>query len=190
MIPFDYKLLLVRLLPETILLLGAFFALFLDQARAKVWTDRNRSVTASFIGLVSATLAIVVISGQSEFGNFYNGMLQITPFTKARKVGLLILTSATLLIAAPSKFTAHIGEYVALILLASVGLLLLAGTAELLTAFIALELTSLSLYLLAAFNKGSIISAEGALKYFLFGSVAAAFTLYGISLVFGLAGST
>jgi NADH-quinone oxidoreductase subunit N len=103
---------------------------------------------------------------------------------------LLILTAATLLIAAPSRFTPHIGEYVALILFATVGLLLLAGTTELLTAFIALELTSLSLYLLAAFHKGSSYSAEGALKYFLFGSVAAAFTLYGISLVFGLAGST
>lgn len=190
MIPFNYTELFARFLPEIILVLGALVALFLDQARAKVWSDRSRSITVIFIGLLSAILAILVISRQDEMGEFYNGMLQIFAFTKVVKVGLLILTAATLLIASPAKFTAHIGEYVALILMASVGLLLLASTGELLTAFISLELTSLSLYLLTAFNKNSINSAEAALKYFLFGSVAAAFTLFGISLVFGLAGST
>jgi len=190
MIPFNYTELLVRFLPESILVLGALVALFLDQARAKVWSGRSRSVTAVFIGLLSTILAILVISRQEEFGEFYNGMLQIFAFTKVVKVGLLVLTAATLLIASPARFTTHIGEYVALILMASVGLLLLASTGELLTAFISLELTSLSLYLLTAFNKNSINSAEAALKYFLFGSVAAAFTLFGISLVFGVAGST
>lgn len=190
MISFDYKLLLFRLLPEALLVLGAILALFLDQAKAPVWKDRSRSVTAVFIGLFTVILAILVISRQSDLGDFYNGMLQISPFTKLVKVGLLVLVAATILIASPEKFTQHIGEYVALILLSAVGMLLLAGTGELLTAFIALELTSLSLYLLTAFHKGSIHSAEAALKYFLFGSVAAAFTLFGISLIFGLAGST
>ncbi len=188
--PFDYKLLFVRLLPEVLLAVGALVALFLDQARSKAWSDRSRSVVAVFIGLFAAILSILVISRQVDLGDFYHGMLQISPFTKVVKVGLLVLTAATLLIASPAKFTAHIGEYVALILFATIGMLLLAGTGELLTAFISLELISLSLYLLAAFHKGSISSAEGALKYFLFGSVAAAFTLFGISLVFGLAGST
>jgi NADH-quinone oxidoreductase subunit N len=190
MAPFDYKLLLVRLLPETILILGALVALFFDQARAKLWNEDRRSSAAVFIGLVSAILSILALSRQHDFGDFYNGMLQISSFTKIVKGGLLVLAAATLLIASPAKFTAHIGEYVALILMGTVGLLLLASTAELLTAFISLELTSLSLYLLTAFHKGSINSAEAALKYFLFGSVAAAFTLFGISLVFGLSGST
>ena len=188
--PFDYQQLFVRLLPEIVLVIGALLALFLDQARARVWTDRNRSVTSVFIGLFTCIISILLISWQWDLGDFYHGMLQITAFTKVVKVALLVLTAATLLIASPAKFTAHIGEYVALILFAAVGLLLLAGTGELLTAFISLELVSLSLYLLTAFHKGSINSAEAALKYFLFGSVAAAFTLFGISLVFGLAGST
>lgn len=195
--PFNYMELLARLLPETILVIGGLVALFLDQSRAKVWSDRSRNVTAIFIGLLSAILAIMVMidprfspTAQWQFGDFYNGMLQISPVSKVVKVALLVLTAATLLIAAPSRFTRHIGEYVSLILFAAVGLLLLSSAGELLTAFIALELTSLSLYLLTAFHKGSINSAEAALKYFLFGSVAAAFTLFGISLVFGLAGST
>lgn len=190
MIPFDYKLLLVRFLPESILVLGALVALFLDQARANAWADQRRSGVAAFIGVITAVLSILAIAAQDDFGTFYNGMLQIDPFTRVVKISLLVLTAATLLIGSPARFTSHIGEYVALILLAAVGLLLLASVAELLTAFIALELTSLSLYLLTAFNKHSIVSAEAALKYFLFGSVAAAFTLFGISLVFGLAGST
>ena len=188
--PFNYIELLARLLPETILVIGGLVALFLDQARAKAWSDRSRNVTAIFIGLLSAIISILFVTWQTDFGDFYNGMLQISPLTKVVKVALLIMTAATLLIAAPSRFTKHIGEYIALILFAAVGLLLLSSAGELLTAFIALELTSLSLYLLTAFHKASINSAEAALKYFLFGSVAAAFTLFGISLVFGLAGST
>src|SRR6266566_4167363 len=59
-----------------------------------------------------------------------------------------------------------------------------------LTIFISLELTSLSLYILTAFHKRNIKSAEAALKYFLFGGMAAAFTLFGLSLLYGIAGST
>ena len=188
--PFDYQALFARLLPHSILIIGGLVVLFLDQARARSWNERNRSVTAVFIGLVAVILAILVITRQTESGRFYNGMLEITTFPRIMQIGLLILTAATLLISTPEKFTSHIGEYVALILMATVGLILLAGTVELLTAFIALELTSLSLYLLTAFHKGSAHSAEAGLKYFLFGSVAAAFTLFGISLVFGLSGTT
>jgi NADH-quinone oxidoreductase subunit N len=190
MTPFDYQLLFVRLLPHAILVVGALVVLFLDQSRPRHWNPWNRSVTAVFIGLLTVIISILVITRQNETGSFYNDMLQITPFVRVVQIGLLILTAATLLIASPEKFTDHIGEYVALLLMAVVGLLLLAGTAELLTAFIALELTSLSLYMLTAFHKASIHSAEAGLKYFLFGSVAAAFTLFGISLIFGLAGST
>src|SRR5258706_15957540 len=56
--------------------------------------------------------------------------------------------------------------------------------------FISLELLSLSLYVLTAFNKRNIKSAEAALKYFLFGGMSAAFTLFGLSLLYGLSGST
>jgi NADH-quinone oxidoreductase subunit N len=188
--PFNYTELLIRLLPHTILIVGALIVLFWDQASARHSNSSARSNRAVFLGAITVILAIVVLLRQSEFALAYNGMLQLDDFVRAVQTGLLILTGATLLIAAPDKFTAHIGEYVALILMAAVGLLLLVGTVELLTAFIALELTSLSLYLLTAFRKDSINSAEAALKYFLFGSVAAAFTLFGISLIFGLSGST
>jgi len=188
--PFDYQLLLLRLLPETVLVVGALAILFLDLGTVRDRTPGARSSLATFLGILTLVLAIGALRFQSADGSVYRGMLVLTGFTRIAKGLLAILAIATLCIGRPARFTTHIGEYVALLLMATVGLFLLAGTEELLTAFIALELTSLSLYLLTGFNKQSILSAEAALKYFLFGSVAAAFTLFGISLVFGLSGST
>jgi NADH-quinone oxidoreductase subunit N len=94
------------------------------------------------------------------------------------------------LISLESDFTDHVGEYLALVLLGAVGMLLLTASEDLLMIFISLELTSLSLYILTAFNKRSIRSAEAALKYFLFGGMSAAFTLFGLSWIYGLTGET
>src|SRR5207248_2787660 len=82
------------------------------------------------------------------------------------------------------------GEYIAVLLLGSVGLMLLVGSEELLMIFIGLELLGMSLYVLAAFDKADVHSAEAGLKYFLFGSTASAFTLFGISFVYGISGTT
>src|SRR5204863_3825682 len=82
------------------------------------------------------------------------------------------------------------GEYLALVLLATIGLMLLVGSEELLMIFIGLELTGLSLYVLAGFDKANPRSAEAGLKYFLFGSTASAFTLFGLSLIYGMCGTT
>src|SRR4029077_15458081 len=86
-------------------------------------------------------------------------------------------------------FTVHTGEYFALVLLAAAGMMFLVSSADVLMIFVSLELTRLSLYVLAAFNKSDEKSAEAALKYFLFGGMSAAFTLFGLSLLYGLAGS-
>src|SRR5204862_3829469 len=73
---------------------------------------------------------------------------------------------------------------------ATVGLMLLVGSEELLMIFIGLELLGLSLYVMAAFDKTDARSAEAGLKYFLFGSTSSAFTLFGISLIYGMSGTT
>jgi NADH-quinone oxidoreductase subunit N len=187
---FDYLELLRRLLPETILVIGGLIVLFLDQTRAARAKAESRVEVSGLLAVLTCGAAMLAVWLQTENGAFYEGMLVITPFTKIVKLCLLVLLAATVISGVPSRFTQHIGEFVALMLLGGVGLLLLVSAEELLTAFIALELTSLSLYLLAGFAKNSAASAEGAMKYFLFGSVSAAFTLFGISLIFGLAGST
>jgi NADH-quinone oxidoreductase subunit N len=80
-------------------------------------------------------------------------------------------------------------EYVAVILFAAAGFTIMAAAQQLLVAFLALELASLSLYVLAGFDKSRPDSAEAGLKYFLFGGISAAFLLFGFSLIYGLTGS-
>jgi NADH-quinone oxidoreductase subunit N len=89
-----------------------------------------------------------------------------------------------------STFTDHVGEFVLLILLATTGMMFLVASQDLLVIFISLELLSLSVYILAGFDKRSPRSAEAALKYFLFGGMSAAFMLFGFSLLYGFSNST
>jgi NADH-quinone oxidoreductase subunit N len=100
------------------------------------------------------------------------------------------LTALTLLLLIDSDFTRHIGEFVAVVLMAASGGLLVAGAQDLLVIFVGLELLSLSLYIMTAFAKSSGKSAEAALKYYLFGGMSAAFLLFGFSYFYGLTGST
>src|SRR5207249_1285827 len=125
-----------------------------------------------------------------EHANYLQGMLVVDPLTCLVKIAVLALAIFTLLISIETDFTRHVGEYFALILLAAVGMMFLVSSEDILMIFISLELLSLSLYILTAFNKRNVKSAEAALKYFLFGGMAAAFTLFGLSLLYGLSGET
>ena len=82
------------------------------------------------------------------------------------------------------------GEFVAVVLMAATGGLVIAAAQDLLVIFIGLELLSLGLYILTAFAKRSGKSAEAAIKYYLFGGMSAAFLLFGFSYLYGIAGST
>jgi len=117
-------------------------------------------------------------------------MLVITPLTSLFKIICLALAFFTVILTRSDRSARNPGEYLAMLLLATIGLLLLVGTEELLMIFIGLELTSLSLYVMAAFDKTDVRSAEAGLKYFLFGSTASAFTLFGLSLIYGMSGTT
>jgi NADH-quinone oxidoreductase subunit N len=88
------------------------------------------------------------------------------------------------------RFTDHWGEYYALLLWAAVGMMLLVAAEELLTLFLTLETMTLCLYLATAFEKDRRRSAEGGLKYFVYGSVSSALFLFGLSLIYGLTGTT
>ena len=82
------------------------------------------------------------------------------------------------------------GEYVAVVLMAATGGLLISAAQDLLVIFVGLELLSLGLYILTAFAKRSGKSAEAAMKYYLFGGMSAAFLLFGFSYLYGMTGST
>src|SRR6059036_204283 len=117
-------------------------------------------------------------------------MIVITPLTSLFKIICIALAFFTVLLTTSEKSLRHPGEYLALVLFATVGLMLLVGSEELLLIFVGLELLGLSLYVMTAFDKTDVCSAEAGLKYFLFGSTASAFTLFGISLIYGMSGST
>src|SRR4029077_17758646 len=139
------------------------------------------------LGIMSAVVAVTFLPGNETL---FGGMLVISPLTSLFKTICLALAFFTILLTQAEKAPRHPGEYLALVLLATVGLMLLVGSEELLMIFIGLELLGLSLYVMAAFDKTDLRSAEAGLKYFLFGSTSSAFTLFGISLIYGMAGTT
>src|SRR6478752_407610 len=137
------------------------------------------------LGLIIAIEAIVLLPSHA---NLFHGMLVISPLNSLFQIVCLVLAFFTVLLA--SREIPNYSEYLAIVLLATIGLLLLVSSEELLIIFIGLELTGLSLYLMTAFDKTDIRSAEAGLKYFLFGSTASAFTLFGLSFIYGMAGTT
>jgi NADH-quinone oxidoreductase subunit N len=147
----------------------------------------NRCSLAAALGVVIAMAAVLMLPRSVIL---FGGMLVITPFTCLFKMICLTLAFFTVCLARSEKSLRDPGEYLAIILLATIGLMLLVGSEELLMIFIGLELLGLSLYVMAAFDKSDVRSAEAGLKYFLFGSTSSAFTLFGISLIYGMAGST
>ncbi len=106
---------------------------------------------------------------------------------------LIAATVFVVLLASLDYFTGpvtHAGEYFALVLFGATGMMFMTCSVELLMVFIGLEISSISTYILAGFRKGQATSSESSLKYFLLGSFATAFFLYGIALCFGATGST
>ena len=189
MIAIDYAQLLRLALPEVIIMATALIVMAADDgACADAVRASGRSCRGScLIGCVGAIARILLAP---EAANVLDGMLIANPLIHLVQIALLTLTIFTLLLSRDSTFTEHVGEYVLLLLVATAGMMFLAGTEALLVLFISLELLSLSLYILTAFNKRSAQSWEAALKSYLFGGVSAAFLLFGFSLLYGLSNST
>jgi NADH-quinone oxidoreductase subunit N len=147
----------------------------------------NSCLFIAVLGLAAAIGAVLLLPRNASL---FSGMLVITPLTSLFKIICLVLAFFTVCLVQSEKSLPHSGEYLAIILFATVGLMLLVGSEELLMIFIGLEMLGLSLYVMAAFDKTDMRSAEAGLKYFLFGSTSSAFTLFGISLIYGMSGST
>jgi NADH-quinone oxidoreductase subunit N len=183
----SYLQLLKIVSPEGIVVLGALVVLAIGLGSRSGEAQLRRRILA-LVAALGLGLAIVAVLMLPRHANLVAGMLVISPLNSLFKIICLGLALATL--ATAEETLRNPGEYMAIILFATVGLMLLVGSEELLMIFIGLELLGLSLYVLTAFDKIDIFSAEAGLKYFLFGSTASAFTLFGISLVYGMSGST
>jgi len=174
------------LTPELSLLSFALVVILLD-----LFIKQKKVLAAVSIAgvLVSAGFTVAMWGTPSE-AIFYR-MLAVDNFALFFKllllaaVGLVILASQDYV----SKFQRFQGEYYALVLISAVGMMLLVAAADLIAIYVALELSGISLYVLATFLKDKK-STEAGLKYLLLGAVASAVLLYGMALVFGFTGNT
>jgi NADH-quinone oxidoreductase subunit N len=181
----NYAQLFSAVVPETILVIGVLILLAADLVWLRNRTVRSRTRALAAILAATCGASLWWIVNRSHPLTLLDGMLVLDQRSLVVKGVILVLTAFTAAVSLESRFTKHLGEYFALLLLATIGMMLLVSSDNLLMIFVALELTSLPLYILTAFNKRSIESAEAALKYFFFGGMSAAFTLFGLSLVYG-----
>ncbi|HXA81903.1 MAG TPA: NADH-quinone oxidoreductase subunit N [Methylomirabilota bacterium] len=175
---------MIRVLPE-IIWCGFGVLLMLLQPSLK---NRQGLTLFAMVGAAVGTLATYF----GQMGSGFFGLIQFDTYSLFFHwlVGLV----AFLVILASDSYLEREdlapAEFYALILFATAGMGVLASAQELLTAFIGLEMSSISSYVLAGYRRDAVKSSESAVKYFLLGSFATAFFLYGIALVYGASGST
>src|SRR6202035_4981539 len=179
---------LYRIAPEIVL--GAFgmLVMFLSPIIPK-----PRHGVLSAVSLVGAALALAATRYTALYPRLaYCGLIGADAFSLF--VHLLVIGVAFLAILGSTSYLKRedldAGEFCALILLATAGMGVMAGAQELLTAFIGLEMSSIASYILASYKRDAPRSNEAAMKYFLLGSFATAFFVYGIALVYGATGTT
>jgi NADH-quinone oxidoreductase subunit N len=180
-------------LPETALEIAALLVLVVDLGFLRRAAVQTRVFVAVVIGTLGCAAALFALLAQTSGGlTAASGdvLLIAGGYSTAAQDGILTLTVLTLFLFIDSDFTRHAGEFVAVELMAATGGLLISAAQDLLVIFVGLELLSLGLYILTAFAKKSGKSAEGAMKYYLFGGMSAAFLLFGFSYLYGLTGST
>jgi NADH-quinone oxidoreductase subunit N len=181
----------VRILPEIVLSIFGMLIMLLDP----VMDERRSQRTLGLIALVGtiAALAATVYQAQVRFwGLGFFGMVKVDAFSVFFHFVVIAVTLLVILSSYEYMEVQQIraGEYYGLILFGAVGMALMSSAMELVLIFIALEISSISTYILAGFRRRSAISSESSVKYFLLGSFATAFFLYGVALMFGATGST
>ncbi len=173
------------LVPQIFLFLWAILLFVLDFVTKE--KKHNLSYVA-LLGIVAAT----VLTLTSQKGELFGGMFKADSFSAF--FSLIFLLTGFLTIAGSVEFTkrlpSHKGEYFGLIFLSMVGMMFLASAGELLTLYVSLELTTIPLYVLASYRKDELKSSEAGLKYLILGAISSALLLFGISIVYGLSGTT
>src|SRR5215475_1169683 len=177
---------LYRVLPELVWCgFGLLLMLF------QPFTKSRRFLTATaFLGAAAGTIASCLAYQHTGAGFFE--LIRSDAFSLFFHL-LVGLVAALIVLAGDSYLSRErleSAEFYALVLFATAGMGVLASAQELLTAFIGLEMSSISSYVLAGYRRDTLKSSESALKYFLLGSFATAFFLYGIALVYGSTGTT
>lgn len=176
------------LLPEIVLTAGALVLLIVDLV-----TPRNRQSVLAWVTLaVLGATAVALVPVADANLQVSRGLIAVDRFALFFKV--LFLGSAALTVLMSVKYLevegTRAGEYYFLLLCATLGMMFMAGGTDLITLFIGLETMAISFYILTGFLKPSRRSNEAAVKYFLLGAFSLGILLYGMSLMYGLSGTT
>lgn len=178
------------ILPEVIVAVAGIIVMLYD-----CFAPKQKAVTGtiSLIGLILAMISLFMLwSGNYDLSNAWNGMIVFDNLRMSFTLVMLLVTAMTILTSTiwTDREDVPIGEYHSLLLFATVGMMLMASGNDLVIIFLGLETLSLSTYVMAGLRKTDLKSNEAALKYFILGSFASAFLLYGMALIYGATAST
>ena len=174
----------ITLLPEIIIFLGGCFLLILGLFIKKIKIINNASITL----IVVVLILILFQPVQSILENSFI----VDEFSQVFKIMILLGSLSCLIMFNSSNEDLHINiyEFPILILFASIGMMIMVSSNDLLSMFVGLELQSLSLYVLASLNRNSLLSSEAGIKYFILGALSSGLLLFGISYIYGFTGNT
>ncbi len=194
---FNFLQSLPAIAPEIGLVITAIVLLALDSGVPFVYAGLPESrrkglalVTAASL-IMTALVSVAVWSPTPETtGLYWGGMIRYDVLALVFKVMILFAGGITALIAVDSEGVGNKGEFYLIMVVSTLGACLISGAADLIMLFVALETTTIPLYVLAGFKRNDNRSSESGMKYFLFGSFASAILLYGLSLLYGFSGQT
>ncbi len=188
-----------RVAPELVLAVTALLVLIVDLLLPQPGKDQKGSANflvlpmLSFTGLAGAIIATIILF---SVGDYQSAFYQMIGSDQGSLYAYIVILSASALgiMLSPDYLKrlnlVHQGEYYALMLLSTIGMMIMAAATSFLTVFLGLEMLSLALYVLCGFVTRRSASQESSMKYFLLSSFASAFLLFGISLLYGATGST
>lgn len=157
-------------------------------------SQRRETAFVAAVGMLLILVANLVFAPVPEGGAseqlFLGGMVRHDTLAQIFRSMILLAAAITCLISADVPRVGRRGDYYAIVIAATLGMCLMSAASDLIMVLIALETTSISLYLLVGFLRGDAKSAEAGVKYFLFGAFSSAVLLYGLSLLYGFAGQT
>ncbi|MFZ0661665.1 MAG: NADH-quinone oxidoreductase subunit N [Acidobacteriaceae bacterium] len=181
---------ILRILPEVILTVTGVLIMLIEPVLAR-GKSRKPLGWLAVVGMIVA-LAASLYQYQLPAGTAFFGAVKTDAFSVFFHVLICGISLVSILVAldATTAETEGMGEFYALLVFGTVGMLFMTCAVELLLVFVGLEISSISTYILAGFRKRSAKGPEAALKYFLLGSFATSFFLYGIALTFGATGTT
>jgi NADH-quinone oxidoreductase subunit N len=181
----------IRILPELILSAFGIMVMLLDPLVDEEKSQKTLGLIA-FVGAVAGLIATWYMAQPPNHGLAFSNMVKVDGFSIFFHFLIIAITAVVILSSFEYMAVQRIraGEYYALILFGAVGMALMSSAVELVLIFIALEISSISTYILTGFRRNEAASSESSLKYFLLGSFATAFFLYGVAMIFGATGST